>query len=58
MSIEMPAGWEDVKSVDLYYVDRLGRKAPVLEESDFPIVDGKFQRLLDTRCAYIIKPHK
>ncbi|MDD6799699.1 MAG: endo-alpha-N-acetylgalactosaminidase family protein [Firmicutes bacterium] len=58
MSIEIPAGWEDVKSVDLYYVDRLGRKAPVLEESDFPIVDGKFQRLLDTRCAYIIKPHK
>lgn len=53
----LPVGWEDVASVDLYYVDPSGEAEPVLEISDYQINNGILAYSLDTRTAYIVRPH-
>ncbi len=63
--VKLPKGWEDVKEVEFYKVDRLGRTEPVLDESrelwewcNVAVVDGELRINLGTRAVYIIKPKK
>lgn len=57
IGIKLPSGWEDVESVDLYYLDPLGKCEPEAEKIDVKIKDGYLMMGEETRCAYLIKPH-
>jgi len=55
--INLPTDWADVTSVDLYYMDPLGKEEPRLEVTAYPIKNGVFAFLLDTRTMFSIRPH-
>ena len=53
----LPEGWEDVEAVDILYADPRGLEEPVLEQV-LPTPGGRFSFAPQTRCAYIVRPHK
>ena len=53
----LPEGWEDVEAVDICYVDPSGNEEPALE-AVLPTPGGRFAFAPQTRCAYIVRPHK
>ena len=53
----MPETWQDVKSVDMYYIDPLGREQPYLEICDHKIQDGELRIPIDPHSAFIMVPH-
>jgi len=68
-SLRLPPEWKSVDSVDLYYMDPLGRDEPKLEITAYPIKNGYLSISADTkvyyptpmlepRTMYLMKPHK
>lgn len=54
----LPKGWEDIDSLDMYYLDPFGRNEPVLEIEGYPLKNGGFLEYYNKpRCTYLVKPH-
>ncbi|MCR5264728.1 MAG: hypothetical protein K6D94_12695 [Clostridiales bacterium] len=67
-SIILPPGWSGVTSVDIYYMDPLGKEEPKPEIISYPIQNGRLEISGDTRVLYpspmltprtmyLMKPH-
>lgn len=55
MRTRLPNGWEDVRSIDLYDIDEMGRHAPQYFHS-IPVVNGVIDVHLRSRQALILRP--
>ncbi len=56
-NIVFPESWGNVSSVDIYYMDRLGRYEPKLIHKNYPVNNGMMVIFNDGRRTCIVRPN-